>query len=283
MIGTTEFAKNADKIQKGLGKIKPSVGRALVNAVIVYEKSKARKTEDLDVLKEKLDTEFLDTAKLQKRTDKDQQRWITQKEIDSVVKAVKAEVKRLGLWDKEREELTSKQKQLMQIHFLVEFYRVNPIRNEIATTIVIPVGQYKQLKEKKENYLVLSHKTAELHLFDFKTAKSWAKRKLLPRVFSLSKTQNNLLRRWIRVKPKGDNLFWRQNGSPLIGAKGRDTLGRWISSTFMKHINKNIGSNMLRKIYVSELLQGSPSLTHLLDAQEKLGHNLQTMQTYRRD
>ncbi len=92
------------------------------------------------MLKEKLDTEFLDTAKLQKRTDKDQQRWITQKEIDSVVKAVKAEVKRLGLWDKEREELTSKQKQLMQIHFLVEFYRVNPIRNEIATTIVIPVG-----------------------------------------------------------------------------------------------------------------------------------------------
>ena len=98
---------------------------------------------------------------------------------------------------------------MLQLHFLLDFYRSNPIRNEIATTVVIPIGQYKLLKNKTENYLVLSHKTAQLDFYDFKTKKSWEKRKLLPRIFKLSKTQNILLRRWLRHKPVGDNLFWR--------------------------------------------------------------------------
>ena len=194
-----------------------------------------------------------------------------------MVKGVKAEVKRLNLWT--RPSLSKKEMQLLQIHFLVEFYRSNPIRNEIATTLVVPVGQYNQMKEedKTENYLVLSQKNAELQFYSFKTSKSWARRNLLPRVFKLSKTQNNLLRRWLQHKPKGRNLFWRQNGTPLKGAQGRDTLSRWLTSTFRRWTGKHVGSNMLRKVFVSELLQGAPSLTALLDAQQKLGHSLETM------
>ena len=246
----------------------------------MYTKAKGRKTtEKLDALKGGYDAEFLDTAKLQKRSAKDEKRWITQKDIDNVVKGVKAEVKRLDLWTRARTGLRPKEMQLLQIHFLVEFYRVNPIRNEIATTLVVPVGQYNQMKKenKTENYLVLSQKTAELHFYSFKTSKSWARRNLLPRVFKLSKTQNNLLRRWLHHKPKGRNLFWRQNGTPLRGAQGRDTLSRWLTSTFRRWTGKHVGSNMLRKVFVSELLQGAPSLTALLDAQQKLGHSLETM------
>ncbi len=283
MVATTQFEKNVAEIEKAIQtqKIKPSIARSLINAVIVYEKTKGRETENLDELKAKYDTEFLDTVKLQKRSPKDEKRWVTQKDIDNVIKGVKAEVKRLNLWN--RADLRPKEKQLLQIHFLVEFYRGNPIRNEIATTLVVPVGQYNQMKEKTENYLVLGHKTAELHFFEFKTSKSWARRKLLPRVFKLSKTQNNLLRRWLQHKPKGPNLFWRQNGTALKGAQGRDTLSRWLTGVFRRWTGKHVGSNMLRKVFVSELLQGAPSLTALLDAQQKLGHNLETMQTYRRD
>ena len=54
------------------------------------------------------------------------------------------------------------------MHFIISFYRVNRIRNELATTVVIPVGQYKQAKKDK-NYLVLSHKSAEIHFYIFKT------------------------------------------------------------------------------------------------------------------
>ena len=213
MVMTTDFEKNATNITKAIHnkQIKPSIARSLINAVIVYEKAKGRKTTELDELKAKYDTEFLDTLKLQKRSAKDEKRWITQKDIDNVAKGVKAEVKRLDLRTRTRTGLRPKEKQLLQIHFLVEFYRLNPIRNEIATTLVVPIGQYNQMKpeNKTENYLVLSQKTAELQFYSFKTSKSWARRKLLPRIFKLTKTQNNLLRRWLEHKPKGRNLFWR--------------------------------------------------------------------------
>ena len=65
----------------------------------------------LDELKQKYDIEFLDTIKLQKRSPKDEKRWITQKDIDNVVKGVKAEVKRLDLWN--RDQVSQKEKQLL--------------------------------------------------------------------------------------------------------------------------------------------------------------------------
>lgn len=67
MLGSTEFEKNTTEIAKVIQtqKIKPSIARALINAVIVYEKAKGRKkTENLDELKAIYDTEFLDTVKL---------------------------------------------------------------------------------------------------------------------------------------------------------------------------------------------------------------------------
>ena len=109
MLESKEFEKNAKKLGSKLKETKASVGRALVNSVIVYEKAKGRKkTEELEKLKARLDTEFTDSVKLQKRTDKDQKRWVTQKEIDSVIKGVKSDVKRLRLHS--RSDISQKEK-----------------------------------------------------------------------------------------------------------------------------------------------------------------------------
>ena len=66
MVQTTEFEKNAKKIAEEIksGNLKPSIARALINSIAVYEKAKGRKTEKLDELKAGYDTEFLDTVKL---------------------------------------------------------------------------------------------------------------------------------------------------------------------------------------------------------------------------
>ena len=124
-----------------------------------------------------------------------------------MIKGVKSDVKRLRLHS--RSDLSAKERQLLQLLFILEFYRTNPIRNELATTIVIPVGRYKRIKEKTKNYLVLSQKKAEIHFFSFKTSASFKKRGLLPRIFPLNKTQYIALKRWLEHKHEGENLFWR--------------------------------------------------------------------------
>jgi len=64
MIESKSFEKESKKIAAKLKDVKASVGRALVNSVIVYEKSHGRKTPKLEELKGRLDTEHTDTIKL---------------------------------------------------------------------------------------------------------------------------------------------------------------------------------------------------------------------------
>jgi site-specific recombinase XerC len=91
------------------------------------------------------------------------------------------------------------------------------------------------------------------------------------------------LRQYLPHRPKGDALFVKQNGKPLVGADGRDTVGRWLAKTFKRVLGKSLSSNMLRKIYISELLQDAPSLKIRLEALEKMGQlSLETQETYKR-
>ena len=129
---------SAKKIEEAFRKenMKPSIARALVNSAIVYKKAMGTKeTPDLDKLKSKYDTEFQDGIKLQKRSSKDKERWLTQKEIEGVLRSVKGEIKRLHLHT--RENLRAKEKELLQHHFLLEFYKTYPVRNSIATLVVV--------------------------------------------------------------------------------------------------------------------------------------------------
>ncbi len=58
-----------------------------------------------------------------------------------MLRSVKGEIKRLHLHT--RENLTQKEKELLQHHFLLEFYKTFPVRNSVATLVVVQVGRYK--------------------------------------------------------------------------------------------------------------------------------------------
>jgi hypothetical protein len=180
------------------------------------------------------------------------------------VKAVRGEVRRKRLHEKA--VVSVRERELLQINLLMQFYEKNPIRNEIGTSVLVPVGRYKMMKEKTGNYLVLSQKEARFEFWDFKTSKAFARRGLLPRVHKLTKPMFLALKRYLPHRPKGDALFVKQNGKGLTGPDGRDTVGRWLSKTFKKVLGKPLSSNILRKVYISELLQDAPSLKIRLEA-----------------
>jgi hypothetical protein len=151
LVGNYTFEKEASKVEKAVKELKASVGRTLVNSAIVYN---GGETPKLSKLKAMLDSAYLDNVRTQKKTPKDTKKWITPSDVSTVVKAVRAEVRRKGLAQKK--EVSVRERELLQINLLIQFYEKNPIRNEIGTTSVVPIGRYKMMKEKTGNYLVLS-------------------------------------------------------------------------------------------------------------------------------
>ena len=74
-----------------------------------------------------------------------------------------------------------------------------------------------------------------------------------------------------------------QNNTPLTGYNGRAMLGKWLAKTFYKYIRKRISTQMLRKVYLTSLLQDSLDLKSRLDTMEKMGQtSLFTQESYRR-
>jgi hypothetical protein len=151
LVGGYDFEKEVGKVEEAIKDLKASVGRTLVNSAIVYV---GGETPKLAKLKASLDATYLDEVRTQKKTPKDTKKWITPSQISAVVKVVRAEVRRKGLASKK--EVSVRERELLQINLLMQFYEKNPVRNEIGTAIVVPVGRYKMMKEKPGNYLVLS-------------------------------------------------------------------------------------------------------------------------------
>jgi hypothetical protein len=91
------------------------------------------------------------------------------------------------------------------------------------------------------------------------------------------------LKQYMRVKKEGDNLFFKQNGKGLVGASGRATLSRWLSKTFYKFLRVRISTQLWRKIYISQLLKGSPTLAHRLEIMRSMGQtSLERQSRYRK-
>lgn len=202
LVGSYAFEKNSGKVEAAVQDLSPSVGRTLVNSAIVYV---GGDTPKLAKLKASLDSAYLDDIRTQKKTPKDTKKWITPSDISMVVKVVRGEVRRKGLAHKK--EISVRERELLQINLLMQFYEKNPVRNEIGTAVLVPVGRYKMMKKRPGNYLVLSQKQARLEFHDFKTSKAFARRGLLPRVHKLTKPMFYALRQYLPHRPKGDALF----------------------------------------------------------------------------
>lgn len=280
LIDSMDFENKLSDIKSKTKGLSASVRKMLVTAAIVFLKAKNKNTTKLSEFQKELNVLATDQTKLQKKTDKDAKQWITLKDVQSVLNQIKSEIKRKKIW--ENKKPNSKDRELLQLHFIIEFYTKFAIRNELATVIIATPYEYQHMSianKKKGNWLVDN----KIYNFVFKTAKHFDKRGKLPLEYKLNRPMMSALKKWLKVKPEGKHLFYMQNNTPLTGYNGRAMLGKWLAKTFYKYIRKRISTQMLRKVYLTSLLQDSLDLKSRLDTMEKMGQtSLFTQESYRR-
>jgi len=269
-----DFLKNPDEIEEKLDTLHYTTRRNYLNSIIVY--LIAVKDKDDPIIKEFSDMRDIHNKKYEEEnatgiiSDKQKENFVDISEINNMINQMGEEIKDKKL--KKKEDLTAKDKNLIQVYTLFNIYTRLPLRNDLAGMEVINKRAYNKLsaeEKEAENYLVINKNNMFMVLNKYKTSSKYEELKI-----DIPKDLEKLLRQYIRINGMGV-LFKSSTGKPLT----RNALSQVLLKETKKRMGKSISTTMLRKIYLSSKYAG---MKEELEADNKImGHSKEVaLETY---
>jgi integrase len=269
-----DFLKNPEEIEEKLSSLHYTTRRNYLNSIIVY--LMAVKDKDDPLIKEFSDIRDNHNKQYEEEnatgiiSDKQKENFVDISEVNNMINQMGQEIKDKKL--KKKEDLTAKDKNLIQVYTLYNIYTRLPLRNDLAGMEVINKRAYNKLSEedkKAENYLVINKNKMFMVLNKYKTSSKYEELKI-----DIPKDLEKLLRQYIRINGMGV-LFKSSTGKPL----SRNALSQLLLKTSKKYMGKSISTTMLRKIYLSSKYA---DMKEELEADNKImGHSKEVaMDTY---
>ena len=245
-----DFLKKPKDVMDKLSDLHYLSQRNILNAVIVLlmalndDKKYDELLEEYGKLRDDLNNKYNDEQKSVVISDKQSKNFATTEEVFNMINEMADELKPLK--KKSNDNITKKEKQLLQAYVLFNIYARMPFRNDVAGMMSINQAAYKKLsdEEKKENnYLVVPSKgNLYFVLNKYKTSKKYEELDLKIEDKDLRK----ILRYYLKVNGMGV-LFKTSTDKPLT----RIELSKVLLKYSKKYMNKSISTTLLRKIYLS--------------------------------
>jgi len=245
-----DFLKKPEDVMDKLSDLHYLSQRNILNAVIVLlmalndDKKYDELLEEYGKLRDELNNKYNDEQKSGVISDKQSKNFATTEEVFNMINEMADELKPLK--KKSNDNITKKEKQLLQAYVLFNIYARMPFRNDVAGMMSINQAAYKKLsdEEKKENnYLVVPSKgNLYFVLNKYKTSKKYEELDLKIEDKDLRK----ILRYYLKVNGMGV-LFKTSTDKPLT----RIELSKVLLKYSKKYMNKSISTTLLRKIYLS--------------------------------
>ena len=242
-----KFLEKPDNVKDKVSELHFTTQRNYYNAVIVYLMAVRDKKEDPLIeeyveIRDTLNKKYEDEQATGVISDKQKNNFVDISEVNKMINDMATEIKNRKI--KKKEDLTPKDKSLLQSYILFNIYTRLPMRNDLAGMEAINKRSYNKLSEedkKEKNYLVVNKNKLFMVLNNYKTS---AKYKELD--IDIPKDLEKLLRLYIRVNGMGV-LFKSSTGKPL----SRNALSQLLLKETKKRMGKSISTTMLRKIYLS--------------------------------
>ncbi len=242
-----KFLEKPDNVKDKVSELHFTTQRNYYNAVIVYLMAVRDKKEDPLIeeyveIRDTLNKKYEDEQATGVISDKQKNNFVDISEVNNMINDMATEIKNRKI--KKKEDLTPKDKSLLQSYILFNIYTRLPLRNDVSLMEAINKRSYNKLSEedkKEKNYLVVNKNKMFMVLNNYKTS---AKYKELD--IDIPKDLEKLLRLYIRVNGMGV-LFKSSTGKPL----SRNALSQLLLKETKKRMGKSISTTMLRKIYLS--------------------------------
>jgi len=264
-----KFLQNSKRVLTLISTEPITTQKGRLTCVVVFLKAINSKPELLKVYFDKMievAKEYQDWLKLQKKSDKQKDNWLTQEELDDIINKLALDVKMY----KNKDELTRSEYNRLQVYVLLRLLDKFSIRNEFGNMRVVKDAP----KDTTLNYLVFS-KIPKIILNKFKTKKF-----LGTREYEIPTELKAILKILFKFN-KSDYLLTKHDRKTELGSNG---VSKLLSAFFKKITGKSISTSMLRHISATKDQEGKPSILEEEAEAEKIKqkylHNEQQHKLY---
>ena len=266
-----DFLKSPSEIEEKLKDLHYTTRRNYLNSIIVYLMAIEK---DESLIKEFSEMRDNHSKSLEEQnatgiiSDKQKDNFVDISEVNKMISEMGEEIKNKKL--KKKEDLTAKDKTLIQVYTIYNIYTRIPLRNDVAGMETINKRSYNKLsKAEKEdkNYLVINKNSMFFVLNKYKTSSKYEELKI-----DIPKDLEKLLRQYIRINGMGV-LFTSSTGKPY----SRNALSQLLLKTSKKYMDKSISSTLLRKIYLSS--KYAKVKEEMAEDARIAGHSVKTQQS----
>tara|TARA_R110000824_G_scaffold347197_1_gene533990 strand:- start:519 stop:1478 length:960 start_codon:yes stop_codon:yes gene_type:complete len=281
-LTSLDFLLKYEKVVDTLADLKLSTQKTYIAGIVVaLSASKENKYEKILVKYREIMINNIksydEEVKLQKKSETQNENWVSMKALKKVINNYKSELERQGIFKKET--LNKKERDLLQKWLVGSLYIIDtgnpPLRNDYTPMEVITLTNYNKLPKsdvENNNYLVNQSRNKKWFSFgEYKTRKTYGIKKI-----NLGKKLNAVMNIYLKFH-KDKNLLLNNRGEALSS----NGLTKYIQKVFSP-TGKVISANLLRHIYISEYLTG-PSLQDKQALGEKMGHNVNTQELYKKN
>ena len=205
--------------------------------------------------------EYNDEQKLQKKTPKQEENWISQDEVEKIWHDLRIEARPL-IKRAATKPLTKSEHAKIQDYIMLSLFVLNPPRRALDYTDfklhTDPGSEWNGIKGRK-------------FVFNkYKTAKTYGRQEvpINPQLFYL-------INQWKKLNPDQEWL--------LVGKTGNKITPPEMTRRFNNIFGKKISVSMLRHIYISDkVLKNMPALTELQETATEMGHTLNQAILYKK-
>jgi hypothetical protein len=179
--------------------------------------------------------------KTQKKSKTQQENWASMDELKEIVAGYKKEIRKLDLVNKET--WSNKEYNLYQMFLVGLLYtELPPVRLDYSNMYVIYEKDYKKLKEKDKNYLVLvSRNKKYFSLGSYKTEDKYG-----VHIIEIPSIINTVINKFLQHNDSGYFLTNTQRN-----VLSDNALTKFLNKVFAA-TGKKISSTMIRHMYLSE-------------------------------
>ena len=269
-IKSLEFLLKFDEILNILkDNTKSTIKNYLVAIIVLLMSNKVKYETAIQMYQDKiknLQDDINDKYDDNEKSIKQKENWVEYENILKLLKKMKKDTK--SLLEKDKDELTNKEKDLIQQYLVLYLYsgKAFPVlRNDFAEMKI--VNESENIDNDK-NYFVIKQKGPPIfRLNQYKTAKFQGEKDIPVKDMELRK----LINKWAKINNTGFLLINISNDSPMK-ANG---ISKYLNKIFDKHFDKKISTSLLRAIYISNKYNGNKQLSQneKKDLASHMGHS----------
>ena len=267
-VDNIKMFKKSKEIIKYLGDAPLSTQKALIASILVILNNDDKYATALNEYRtylEVINSEYQKDKQKKQKSVSENKNWVTMAEIENIREELKKKVISSGLLKKTN--LKQKNYDLLRNYLISALYTYKPPRRNIYRLVkFISKKSYNRLKdaELKNNYLVFNNREMFFHFGNQKSSN------FNNQILQIPKPLKTIIRQYMKhsmIDTSDNELFIRSFSGKQLSTQQFTNIMSKIFTIGDKHIS----SSLLRKIYVSEVIQPHADIVN--NAAESMGHS----------